>query len=320
MNSLILSLGRLLSRTALCAALVTSVLTTGLSARAQDFNLNRDLSVTSNPGGVWTLGWKETLTGSLVPVTFVAKGAADNGVPFYCWSIQQFVLPGFYYYPLTNTATAINAGGQGVHPPGTIMYLAGETAPQNFAVIRFTAPSNGQYRVAVSVRHYLDGNGAGDTEFHVHHNGQSLLSQFLTPVETTGYTNTLTLAAGDTVDFADGRGADGSLFGSGLEIGAVITPLTTPVLPFITQHPDSITEKTGDRTKFKVVASSPTPVQYQWFFEGEELPGQTASTLVIRPVRPKDAGTYSVRVTNAAGSVWAAAVLTVRRGNSGRTD
>jgi hypothetical protein len=320
MNSLILTLGRLLSRTALCAALVTSVLTTGLSARAQDFNLNRDLSVTSNPGGVWTLGWKETLTSSLVPVTFVAKGSADNGVPFYCWSIQQFVLPGFYYYPLTNTATAINAGGQGVHPPGTLMYLAGETAPQNFAVIRFTAPSNGQYRVAVHVQHYLDGFFAGDTEFHVHHNGQSLLDQFLTPVQTTGYTNTLTLAAGDTVDFADGRGADGSLSGSGLEIEAVITPLAGPALPVITQHPESVTEKTGDRTKFKVVASSPTPVQYQWFFEGEELPGQTASTLVIRPVRPKDAGTYSVRVTNAAGSVWAAAVLTVRRGNSGRTD
>ena len=39
---------------------------------------------------------------------------------------------------------------------------------------------------------------------------------------------------------------------------------------------------------------------------------------MVRPVRPRDAGTYSVKVSNAAGSVWAAAVLTVELGHSGR--
>ncbi len=313
MNALLPPLARFVSHTLGRTALLVALLASGFLARAQDFNLGRDFSATSNPGGVWTFGWKEALPGPFTPVTFVGPGASDNGVPFYCWSIQQFVLPGFYYYPLTNTATAINAGGQGVHPPGTVMYLAGETAPQNFAVIRFTAPSSGQYQVAVRVQHYLDGFFAGDTDFHVQQNGTALLDQFLTPTERTGYTNTLTLAAGDTLDFAVGRGADGSLSGSGLEIEAVITP-QGGALPVITQHPESITKKTGDKAAFKVVATSATPADYQWFFNGEELPGETASTLIIKPVRPKDAGTYTVRARNADGSVWAAAVLTVRRG------
>lgn len=310
MNSLTTRLIRFFSDTLLGVILAAPLLAT--AAPAQDYNLGRDFSVTSNPGGAWTLGWKQTLPGAFTPVTFVGPGASDNGVPFYCWSIEQFVLPGFYYYPLTNTATAVNAWGQGVHPPGTVMYLAGETAPQNFGVIRFTAPSSGPFHVAVGVQHYLDGDLAGDTEFHVHQNGVALLDQFLTPTERTGYTNTLTLAAGDTLDFAVGRGEDGSLYSSGLEIEAVITP-KGGALPFITQHPESITKKPNDRAGFKVVASSATPVDYQWFFEGKELPGQTASTLVIKPVRPKDAGTYSVRARNAEGSVWAAAVLELRQ-------
>ena len=312
MNARIHRFSHLVSNTFLRVALLAALLASGVAARAQDYNLGRDFSATSNPGGVWTFGWKATLPGAFTPVTFVGPGAADNGVRFYCWSIEQFVLPGFYYYPLTNTATAVNAWGQGVHPPGTVMYLAGEEAPQNFGVIRFTAPSSGSYQVVVRVQHYLDGNLAGDTDFHVHQNGTALLDQFLTPTEKTGYTNTLTLAAGDTLDFAVGRGADGDLYSSGLEIEAVITPSGGGAQPFITQHPESATEKAGNKAVFKVVASSPTPVDYQWFFEGEALPGETASTLIVKPVRPKDAGTYSVRAHSASGSVWAAAVLTVR--------
>lgn len=284
------------------------------TGRAQDFNLVRDFTAASNPSGAWTLGWKETLTGTFTPVTFVGAGFADNGVPFYAWSVEQFVLPGFYFYPLTNSTTATNAGGQGVHPPGSVLFFAGEAAPQNYAVIRFTAPSNGLYRVSSRVQHYLDGHLAADTEFHIHHNGTALLDQFLAPHEVSGLTNLLTLTAGSKVDFAVGRGADNVLAESGLEIEVLIEPASLWALPFITQHPESLTVKAGQKARFHVVAASPAPVRYQWYFEGEPIPGETASTLSIKSVHPEMAGAYTVRASNRAGSVWSAAVLRLRAG------
>ena len=303
------SIGRATGLAVLLALLSGS----GLAARAGDFNLARDFDATNNPGGVWTHGWETTLGGTFTPVTFVGRGYADNGMPFDAWSIQQYVLPAFYHYPLSNPQAGTAAGGQGNYPPGTVVCVAGnDDTPQNFAVIRFTAPSNGTYQVTVTARPYLNGPLSGDVDFHVLGNGVSLLSRFLLPTERTGFTNTLMLAAGATLDLAVGRGADGQISGSGLNIEAVITPETVAV-PFITQQPRSTLAKVGTRVSLGVVASSPALVEYQWYFNGEAISGATASTLVLNTVRARDAGTYSVRASNAAGTVWTAAVLSVKR-------
>jgi hypothetical protein len=64
----------------------------------------------------------------------------------------------------------------------------------------------------------------GDTDFHVARNGVELFGRFLPPAGSTSYSNTLSLAAGDMLDFASGRGADNNQYGSGLKIGVVIAP------------------------------------------------------------------------------------------------
>jgi hypothetical protein len=56
------------------------------------------------------------------------------------------------------------------------------------------------------------------------------------------------------------------------------------------------------------------PITYQWRRNGVNVPGRTASTLVLGSVAPGDAGSYDVVVSNPAGSVTSAppaAVLTV---------
>ncbi|MBU6401242.1 MAG: immunoglobulin domain-containing protein, partial [Verrucomicrobia bacterium] len=81
--------------------------------------------------------------------------------------------------------------------------------------------------------------------------------------------------------------------------------------PTITTPPQSITANPGDSVTFTVVASGTAPLSYQWEFNGAPIAGATASSLTLNNVDTAVAGTYSVIVSNAGGSVTSAAVLVV---------
>jgi Immunoglobulin I-set domain len=69
----------------------------------------------------------------------------------------------------------------------------------------------------------------------------------------------------------------------------------------------------GKTAKFTVTATGTKPISFQWFFNGDAITGATARQLVLFGVQPAQQGTYSVRVTNPAGTVQSgAATLTVR--------
>ena len=59
----------------------------------------------------------------------------------------------------------------------------------------------------------------------------------------------------------------------------------------------------GAPATFSVAASSSTACTYQWFKDGAPITGASASTYSIPYTYSSDAGYYSVRVTNSAGSV-----------------
>jgi hypothetical protein len=126
----------------------------------------------------------------------------------------------------SKTQTGTSDGGDGVYPPGTVWFEAGlEGTSQNYGAIRFTVPpqGGGTYLLESAVQCRLNGNTARDADYHVVVNGVEVFGQFLAPMSATGYTNTLSLADGDTVDFLSGRGADGVEWGSGLKIQARLT-------------------------------------------------------------------------------------------------
>ena len=84
------------------------------------------------------------------------------------------------------------------------------------------------------------------------------------------------------------------------------------VAPSIITQPASQTVLAGSNVTFTVAAAGTTPLSYQWRWSGTNIAGATGSSLALSNVQPAQAGSYSVLVTNVAGSVISSnAVLTI---------
>lgn len=86
-----------------------------------------------------------------------------------------------------------------------------------------------------------------------------------------------------------------------------------PVAPVVVEAPLALTVETGGNAWFHVAASGTRPMVYQWQRNGVNISGATYEWLAIGAASAGDAGTYTVVIRNAAGSVTSAgAVLTVQ--------
>lgn len=97
--------------------------------------------------------------------------------------------------------------------------------------------------------------------------------------------------------------------------GTITSPAAMLIVqypPVIVTDPQPVTAVRDLSAMFSVTAGGTAPFNYDWRFNGAGIPGATNSSLLIAPVRTNDAGLYSVRVNNAAGSALSAsAQLTV---------
>jgi hypothetical protein len=94
------------------------------------------------------------------------------------------------------------------------------------SVIRWTAPTNGTYQIN-AVFWGDDFVGPTTTDVAVLHNGKTLYGSEVTgfgPSSDQSYTGTVSVNAGDTVDFSVGYGTDGNYFYDATGVSAVITP------------------------------------------------------------------------------------------------
>jgi hypothetical protein len=84
------------------------------------------------------------------------------------------------------------------------------------------------------------------------------------------------------------------------------------VAPVVTTAPQDQTVSAGQSVTFTVTASGrPTPT-YQWKKDGIAIAGATSASYTISAVKPSDAGSYTVAVSNSVGSVTSSAsALTV---------
>lgn len=73
--------------------------------------------------------------------------------------------------------------------------------------------------------------------------------------------------------------------------------------PVITQQPVSVMATSGNTVIFTTTAMGNAPLSYQWFRNGVTRSGAITPTLTINNVQPADAGTYTVQVSNAAGTI-----------------
>ena len=87
---------------------------------------------------------------------------------------------------------------------------------------------------------------------------------------------------------------------------------TGSMAPKIVMDPQSQNVAVGDPASLSVAAVGTPPLSYQWFLNGTNIDGATASSLVWTNVQLTNAGTYSVLVSNSVGTVMSSnAVLTI---------
>src|SRR5882762_8968664 len=72
--------------------------------------------------------------------------------------------------------------------------------------------------------------------------------------------------------------------------------------PIILVQPLDATVLNLDLATFTVVASSGTTMTYQWYKDGNLIPGASSATYIILSVTPSEQGRYYVKVTNAYGT------------------
>ena len=83
-----------------------------------------------------------------------------------------------------------------------------------------------------------------------------------------------------------------------------------PPVPIVSQQPQSQTNVRGASVSFVVGAynqtSLPDPPRYQWEFNGNSLPGQTNTTLIITNAQRANEGFYRAVISNPFGSISSA--------------
>jgi len=79
-------------------------------------------------------------------------------------------------------------------------------------------------------------------------------------------------------------------------------PCRAGPVPIILVQPLSVTVMNLDIATFTVVASSGTTMTYQWYKDGNLIPGASSATYIILSVTPSEQGRYYVKVTNAYGT------------------
>lgn len=79
--------------------------------------------------------------------------------------------------------------------------------------------------------------------------------------------------------------------------------LTITAPPYIVTHPQGLTRVRGQSAAFSVTAGGMGPYTFQWRKDGADIAGATGTGLVVPGVDEEDAGSYSVAVGNAWGTV-----------------
>lgn len=126
--------------------------------------------------------------------------------------------------------------------------------------------------------------------------GDGTVESRATPVQIAA--NAVAVSAGDTNSFV---------------IGTDQVALTTR--PAVLTPPADVTVAAGGDASLSILASGNAAPSYQWFKDGLLLPGETSSSLAIDNASVADTGAYTVRVSNASGTLFATpATITVATG------
>jgi hypothetical protein len=103
----------------------------------------------------------------------------------------------------------------------------------------------------------------------------------------------------------DTRGTVGTPVGT----SGIATFSTGTGAPTIVTQPAAVVTSVGGAVTFTINASGTAPLSFQWFRNAIAIVGATSATLALTAAQTADAGTYTVVVSNSAGSVTSQPVV-----------
>jgi hypothetical protein len=176
---------------------------------------------TSNPAGVWSYGYEDTM--NVTPFTILST-AANPAPPISGWmrTSDPNDLP-LIAHNTTNVAQGPFGGAYVVFPPHAMSLHPGKNCET--AVLRFNVPKVGKYKL--SGRFYaIDYNLGTTTDVHISVNGVAVWDSFIDyatqpNASFTTYT-TAQLNPNDTIDFQVGCGSNGTYWSDTTGLNAVI--------------------------------------------------------------------------------------------------
>jgi hypothetical protein len=269
------SLGSVTSAVAALAVNVPPAITTQPQSQTVTLGQNASFSIVANGTAPLSYQWSHNGT--------ALAGATTSALAL---SNVQTTDAGSYTVVVTNIAGSITSSGAAltVNVPPAIT-----TQPQSQTV---TLDQNASFSIVA--------NGTAPLSYQWSHNGTALAG---------ATASALALANVQTTDAGSYTVVVTNIAGS---ITSAVATLTVNVPPAITTQPQSQTVTLGQNASFSIVANGTAPLSCQWSHNGTALAGATASALALSNVQTTDAGSYTVAVTNIAGSITSsAAALTV---------
>ena len=268
-------------------------------------------TLTVNPApvapGIATPAAGQTVTaGNSATFTVIATGTAPL---FYQWRFNGGNLTGATSAALTlNNCQTNNAGTYSVvvsNTAGTVT-STGATLTVNPALVApgiATPPANQSVIMGGTATFTVTATGTAPLFYQWRFNGGNL----------TGATSAaLTRNNCQTNNAGAYSVVVSNATGTATSSAATLTVTPSAIAPTIATTPTNLTVNAGSLASFTVAANGTAPFSYQWRRNGVNIPGATSATWTLSTAQPTDAGTYSVVVSNAAGSVTSgSATLTV---------
>jgi len=243
--------------------------------------------------------------GATVTFTVGATGTAPLN---YQWRLNGANIPGATSSSLALTAvTSANAGsytavvsnsaGSATSTAATLTVTSTVTAPTIT-----TQPVSQTVSAGANVTITVGATGTAPLSYQWRLNGANI------PGATS---SSLTLTAVTSANAGSYAAVVSNSAGSATSTAATLT-VNAVGAPAITTQPISQTVTVGANVTFMVSATGTAPLSYQWMLNSASIPGATTSAMTLNSVTTANAGSYTVRVSNSAGSVTsAAATLTV---------
>jgi len=236
-------------------------------------------------------------------VTF-SVAASGTPAPTYQWYFNGSAIAGAtgasYTLPGAQPANAGTYTVVATNPAGAVTSTAA-TLAVNFAPFITAQPAGKTVALGAAVTFSVAASGSPAPSYQWQFNGSSIAG-----ATAASYTISSVKAANAGTYTVVVANAVGSVTSSA-------AALAINGAPVITAQPATQTVVSGHAVTFAVVASGTPVPTYQWRRNGVNLGRATGATYTISRVTAGNAGTYTVVVSNSAGTVTSAgAVLTVR--------